>query len=131
MTNAKKTWEKQFMKPKNFRDCGGPWRLWHLGFFTNHLIWSLWEIENLDIGNNLNFISNIHTLQRGLTPYFMKKNICCCYPPFKICPNLPTPHSTPCIFLLSYFFGWIYDRATSKVSVYCRTALVEPLCLMQ
>ena len=34
---SKKTWKKQFMKPKNFRDCGGPWCLWHLGFFTNHL----------------------------------------------------------------------------------------------
>ena len=25
------------MKLQNFRDCGGPWRLLHLGFFTNHL----------------------------------------------------------------------------------------------
>ena len=25
------------MKPQNFRDCGGPWRLRHLGFFANHL----------------------------------------------------------------------------------------------
>ena len=25
------------MKPQNFRDCGGSWRLRHLGFFTNHL----------------------------------------------------------------------------------------------
>ena len=25
------------MKPQNFCDCGGPWHLQHLGFFTNHL----------------------------------------------------------------------------------------------
>ena len=25
------------MKPQNFCDCGGPWRLRHLGFFVNDL----------------------------------------------------------------------------------------------
>ena len=25
------------MKPQNFLDSGGPWRLWYLGFFTNDL----------------------------------------------------------------------------------------------
>ena len=25
------------MKPKNVCDCGGPWHLWHLDFFKNHL----------------------------------------------------------------------------------------------
>ena len=34
---CQKTWEKQFMKPQNFCNCGGPWRLQHLSFFTNHL----------------------------------------------------------------------------------------------
>ena len=31
------TWQKQFQKPQNIYYCGGPWRLKHLGFFTNHL----------------------------------------------------------------------------------------------
>ena len=25
------------MKPQNFCNCGGPWHLWHLVFFTKHL----------------------------------------------------------------------------------------------
>ena len=25
------------MMPQNFCDCGGPWSLWYLGFFMNHL----------------------------------------------------------------------------------------------
>ena len=28
---------KQFIKPQNYRDFRGPWRLKHLSFFTNHL----------------------------------------------------------------------------------------------
>ena len=40
-----KTWQKQFMKPQNLRDCDGPWLLRHL--FTNHskLVNSIPELE--------------------------------------------------------------------------------------
>ena len=102
-----KTWEKQFMKPKNFRNCGWPWRFWHLDFLTNHLIRSLWEIENLEIGNNLNFIFSIHTLQRSPTPILWKKT-CIAYFHFQILSNLPLP--PPPLYPLHLFgvlFLWL------------------------
>ena len=37
MTYAKEAREKQFMKSQNFRDCGEPWGVRYLGFFTNNL----------------------------------------------------------------------------------------------
>ena len=34
---AQKTREKQLMKLQKLRDWAGPWHLWHLVFFMNHL----------------------------------------------------------------------------------------------